>query len=109
MGFLPAPDKCKWLPVGSITGCGKPCFGDHCGIHAHAIRKNPQSGPRPCLVCQRGVKGPVQLCGKCGGAHYRSLLSYYNKRSPKYYHRTAPPTVEEFLANQRSNQTISSN
>ena len=102
MVFLPAPDTCKWLPVSSLTVCNKSCYGDYCGIHAYAIKKNPQSGPRPCLVCQRGVKGPIQLCGKCGGAHYRSLLSYYKTRSPKYYHRTAPPTVEEFLASRNS-------
>ena len=106
MGFLPAPGKCKWLPVSSLTNCGKPSFEDYCGIHAHALRKNPQSGPRPCLGCQRGVKGPYQICGHCGGTKYRALIAYYNKRVNKFYTKyDSPPTVEEFLANQRTNES----
>jgi len=98
MVFFPAPDKCIWLPVGSVNTCARNCYGDYCAKHSSQIRNNPNAGPKPCVVCHKGVKGPYPICGPCGGANYRAMVAYYTKRSPKYYERNhSPPTVEEFL------------
>ena len=94
--------KCCWLPIGSLTRCGKSSINDYCGVHAAIIKRYNHSGPRPCLVCQRGVKGPVQLCGACGGNKYRSLQCYYKSRSPKYYQRGELPSLEQYIADHKT-------
>ena len=92
-------NHCKWLMIGSKTPCNRLSKNEYCGFHNARVRQG-STGPKPCIVCQVGVKGNSQLCVEHGGKRYRALKRYYEKCNEVNHRCPVIQTPDDYIKRQ---------